>query len=135
MITPHSANRSLVAIALVLVCSSTSSAQNTLQITSPADGTVVTPGQVISVVVAPSAGSSFPSGIGILGDVPLGGAGPALTPPFSFSLTIPPSITPGRYTITAVARDALINLSCPRQSAFKWRRPSRLLSCGYNRRT
>jgi hypothetical protein len=80
--------------------------QNTLQITSPADGTIVGPGQTIAVVVTLGPGSSFPSGIGILGDVPLGGAGPALTPPFSFSLTIPINTSPRRYTITAVGRDA-----------------------------
>jgi hypothetical protein len=60
-----------------------SQTQPTLQITSPADGTVVYPGQTVTVTVSPSAGATF-TAVAILAPHPL---------PFQY-LTIPPISSP-----------------------------------------
>jgi Bacterial Ig-like domain (group 2) len=73
-------------------------AQNPLQITSPASGTVVSPGQTITFVV--TADSSV-SNIAILGQNPLGFS-QTTTAPLQFVLPIPADTTFDRYQVRAV---------------------------------
>jgi adhesin HecA-like repeat protein len=76
-------------------------AQATLQVTSPANGAVVAPGQTITVTATPSPGAVFVSII-VIGKDPIG-FGPVLTaPPYVFSIQLPQQITPGIYTLGAV---------------------------------
>jgi hypothetical protein len=79
--------------------------QPTLQITSPADGTVVNPGQTISVVVSSPAGLAF-AYIGVIGQQPIGSVGANTSAPATLSVTIPSGISPGKYTLGAVGRPA-----------------------------
>jgi hypothetical protein len=85
---------------VVLTCLASLHAQPTLKITSPANGTVFNPGQTITVSVNPS-GPGF-SMIGLGGEDPLGFAGFVSTSPYQFSIQIPTTITPKRYTLTAM---------------------------------
>ena len=71
-----------------------------LQITSPANGTVVAPGETITVVVAPAPGMTF-SHVIILGENPIGDSQIKTAPPYEFSLTIPTNISARSYRITA----------------------------------
>ena len=76
--------------------------QPTLQITSPPDGTVVAPGETITVVVTPATGINFVSVI-IVGEDAIGFSEAKIAPPFEFSLTIPSNISPRDYQIRARA--------------------------------
>ncbi len=79
--------------------------QPLLQITSPPDGTIVAPGQTITVVVTPAPGVNFIL-VGILGEHPIGSDQVLSAPPFQFSLTIPTKISAGRYKIFAFGATA-----------------------------
>ena len=69
-----------------------------LQITSPANGTVVAPGQNIGVTVASS--GTFQEVV-VIGTGPIG-MSPILTaPPYQFSVAIPADMVPGQYWLTA----------------------------------
>lgn len=72
---------------------------NLLQITSPASGTILSPGQmvVISVYADPSV-----SNIAILGQDPLGFTQTTNGQPLQFQLTIPSNTTVGAYDVTAI---------------------------------
>jgi hypothetical protein len=72
-----------------------------ITITSPANGAVVTPGQSVAVSVRVSSGS-YPSGIAIIGQDPLGAVGPQLGSALTFNLTIPTVVAPGPYSVTAM---------------------------------
>jgi Big-like domain-containing protein len=72
-----------------------------LQITSPADGTVVNPGQTISVAVASPANASF-SQVGIIGEDPIDFSSPAPSVPATFSVTIPSDIACRKFMLTAM---------------------------------
>jgi hypothetical protein len=74
----------------------------TLVITAPTSGAIFSSGDTITVEVQPSTGSTFTSGIAVIGTNPLGTAGPLTTAPFEFTLSIPSDATPGPYQITAV---------------------------------
>lgn len=78
--------------------------QALLRIDSPADGTVVSPGETISVSVSSSNGASL-SHVALLGENDLGDLGnpPASSWPAHFSVTIPRDISCRRYALTAVA--------------------------------
>lgn len=81
-------------------------AQSTpLIITSPANATAVTPGQSLPVTVTVAAGSGL-SAVAILGQDPLGAAGPLAGSPVTLYLTIPTTTSPGTYSITAAAVNA-----------------------------
>jgi hypothetical protein len=74
-------------------------AQPGLQITSPGDGTVVYPGQSVTVVVSPAPGTTF-TAVAVLAQDPL----PfqyATAPPYQFSVAIPEHIAAGRYRVIA----------------------------------
>jgi hypothetical protein len=71
-----------------------------LQITSPADGTIVHPGQTVTVVVTPNSGASF-THVYVEGHVPIGASPAVDAPPYQLSLPIPQKIPAGSYPITA----------------------------------
>ena len=75
-------------------------AQPALQITSPVNGAVFSPGQTVAVTVNPS-GSGF-SYIGVFGEDPLGFSALVSTAPYQFSLPIPTTAVQRQYRITAV---------------------------------
>jgi hypothetical protein len=90
-------------------------AQSTLQITSPAAGTVVAPGQTISVSVTPSSSNAF-SRIAVIGDIGFGAFLNA--PPYQFSMQIPAKaglhihmLT--AWGLTAPGVDPIYSLSVP----------------------
>jgi hypothetical protein len=100
-----------LAVGAMALLSMTANAQvdsNALVITSPANGTVVAPGQTITVSVTINSGT-YPSGITIIGGEP-GGPSVLLPPvsaasPMSFSVTIPANAFPGTFTISAGGTD------------------------------
>ena len=72
-----------------------------LKITSPAGGTVVRPGDVITVTVAPLPGVA-PTFVGLLGQFPLQTSACASQPCFRFAVTVPTTINrAGLYSIGA----------------------------------
>ncbi len=72
-----------------------------LQITSPADGTVVNTGEMLSVTVTSPVGLTF-AYIGVIG--PGGPVGSNTSAPITFSITIPTNTVPRKYALTAVGR-------------------------------
>jgi hypothetical protein len=70
-----------------------------LQITSPANGTVVHPGQTVTVVVTRNSGDAFTQ-VFVEGR-DLGSSRPLSAPPYQLSLTIPPKIAAGSHDIRA----------------------------------
>src|SRR5882724_9250759 len=89
---------------LVVVFAATGSSlaqqsQPQLQINSPADGTIVNPGQTISVAVTSPAGAVF-SGVAVQGEDPLGSSSVATTLPAQFSISIPSNLACRRYMLT-----------------------------------
>ena len=78
------------------------SAQPSVQITSPADKTIVRPGQTLNVQVT-ATGGTFQRVVIIPGQ-PLPWSEILTTPPYNFSIQIPPDITPGPYPLTASCR-------------------------------
>lgn len=75
-------------------------AAQTLRITEPKTGTIVNPGQVVTVVVEASPASAF-KGILIIGGGPIGFSDTLTAPPFRLSFQIPPHVRPNWYTLTA----------------------------------
>lgn len=73
-------------------------AQPSLQITSPASGTVVNPGQSLTIIVAAS--GTFQE-VAIIGPDPIGISQPITSPPYQFTVPIPASIDAGVYLLTA----------------------------------
>lgn len=74
-------------------------AAQSLQVTSPPAGTVVNPGQSVTVTVAVS--GSFQN-VSAVGQDPIGFSQQVLSgPPYEFTLQIPSTITPGKYTVGA----------------------------------
>lgn len=75
-------------------------AQPSLRITSPAAGTIVHPGQSLTVTVEATSARAFQQVIVIGGD-PIGFSRPLTAPPYRFTIQIPSKIDPGRYLLTA----------------------------------
>jgi hypothetical protein len=76
--------------------------ESLLQITAPADGTVVNPGQTVTVRVTSPSGAAFEN-VAVLGQDPLGISTTAKSVPAQFSITIPSNISACRkYSVTAV---------------------------------
>ena len=75
--------------------------QPALQITSPSDGTVVTPGQTISVSVSSANNTAFKQ-VFVIGEQPLPTSTIANSAPAQFSMLIPQGTRPGKYVLTAV---------------------------------
>jgi hypothetical protein len=80
-------------------CSGLLTAQ-TLKITEPKDGTVMHPGQTMTVVVEASPQHAF-YGMLIVGADAIGLSGMLYAPPYRFSMAIPSGARPRRYTLTA----------------------------------
>jgi hypothetical protein len=75
--------------------------QPALQITSPADGTIVNPGNTVGVSVSSPNGTAF-SAVGVVGTRPIVGSSVAASLPAQFTLTIPSELTLRKYAITAM---------------------------------
>src|ERR1035437_1987583 len=78
-------------------------AQSSLQITSPANGTVVQPGAAITITISGS-GAAFTQVL-VIGEDPLGACAPVSGPPFQCSIQIPSQIVLGTYALTALGLD------------------------------
>lgn len=91
------------AVMLVVVALTSWAQQNPslLQITAPTAGTIVNPGQTISVTVTSPANASV-SSVGVIGQDPIGFSSPATSVPAQFSITIPTSIACRKFMLTAV---------------------------------
>jgi len=100
MIISNARRFSIAALAGMLLICPPAQAQPSVQITSPANGAVVNPGQTVTVTVSPS-GSGF-SDIYVISPYPIGFGTPVAGSPNQFSLQIPISTTPKGYTLTAV---------------------------------
>lgn len=74
--------------------------QPLLQITSPANGAIVSPGQNLSVAVSSPAGATFAQ-VDVIGESPIGMSTVAASVPTQFSIAIPSDIAPGQYRLTA----------------------------------
>lgn len=86
--------------ALLFLCSFhvSSLLGQTLQITSPTDGSTVSPGQSLTVNV--SASGAFQQVL-VVGWSPIGFSDPLAAPPYQFTVQIPTNIQPGHYQLTA----------------------------------
>ncbi len=91
-----------VLFCLVLWSDLGSLAAQTVQIVSPADGTIFHPGQVISMSVEVSATTWQSVGVSA-GE--LGTAQPLTSPPYRFQLQVPSDAAPGSYGLGAVGVD------------------------------
>jgi Cep192 domain 4/Bacterial Ig domain len=87
----------------------------TLAIASPPSGTVVAPGSSVSVQVTASGKGALARGVGLVGENGLGGAGPVLAPPYTFTLQVPSTLAPGKYGLTSfgATRDGTAVTSAP----------------------
>lgn len=96
------ATRLLVCAGTLTLClAAHSQALPLLQITSPADCTVVHPGNTVAVVVTPAAGVTFQS-VALFAREPLVSEPEAVAaPPYDFSVEVPSTTPPGRYGIFA----------------------------------
>lgn len=96
----------LLLASMVVCCVATASVctaqQNPplLQIDSPSAGTVVNPGQTISVSVSSPASTSF-SQVAVIGEDPIGFSNLQTSVPAQFSITIPADIDCGPHMLTA----------------------------------
>lgn len=99
-----------IGIAAVLFSMDVSAAARVypLVVTAPTNGTVVAPGQTITVSVTVKSGT-YPNGVAIIGgqvDGPMVTAGPLSGSSLSFSVTIPANANPGLLSITAGGTDS-----------------------------
>jgi hypothetical protein len=78
-----------------------------LTIVSPTSGTVVSPGQALTISVTADSGV-YPNGttMFVTGAGPIGSAGPLTGSSGDFSLTIPTNADLGVYNVTALAKDS-----------------------------
>jgi hypothetical protein len=103
----------LLAMGAMVLLSASSGAQTfrstALVITSPATGTVVAPGQTVSVSVTVNSGP-YPNGISIVGGQGGGGAevmaGPLSGTSLTFTVTVPANAPPGPLEISALGPDS-----------------------------
>ena len=72
-------------------------AQPSLRITSPADATVVHPGQSFKVKVEAIGKFTL---VGVISGNPIGSPNPVPAPPYEFTIEIPADITESRYPLT-----------------------------------
>ncbi len=93
----------LIAVVLLLFASGYAAGQqkSLLQITSPADGTVVHPGDTVTIVVTPASGVKFML-VGILGEAPMAPGQVLSSPPFQFTFTVPSKVEAQRYSLHAL---------------------------------
>lgn len=91
---------SLIGISCFLFLGSGIRAQSSLQITNPASGTTLNPGQSVVVDVTTSGGPF--SGVMIVVPGTVNGDEVLSSPPYEFSFTVPTQVTPGLTTIGAL---------------------------------
>ncbi len=103
----------LTFVSMLFVMPSFSQTTGTLSITSPNSGTVVSPGQSLTVNVAASPAGNFTSGVSLVGQNPTGVVASLPSSPYSFQITIPAGISPGSYSITAFANASGSLVSSP----------------------
>ncbi len=88
------------AILTVIVPSTVGQTPPILQITSPAEGTVVNPGTMLSVTVTSPANVTF-NQVAVIGEDPVGLSSTATSVPAQVSLAIPSDISCGQLMLTA----------------------------------
>jgi hypothetical protein len=76
-------------------------------IVSPSAGSMIQPGQALTISVHVASGT-YPKGVAVIGQDPLGSAGfsPVVDSAASFTLGVPANTSPGLYKITAVSVDS-----------------------------
>lgn len=92
-------------ILLVGCCSGQQIDSAELHITSPQNGSIISPGQTLSVVVVPASGITL-TDVSIVAETPFEATPLISTPPFQFSVSTPVDITIGKYNLTAWAIDS-----------------------------
>ena len=95
--------RSLSAFALLLLCCGVSALAQSLQITSPATGSIVSPGQTLTVGASASGDTGSLGNVVIVGETPIGASQLLSAAPYQFVIQIPSNIEPGPYALRAVA--------------------------------
>jgi hypothetical protein len=92
---------------IALVTLSAAKSPAALTIVSPSAGRTIQLGQAVAISVQVASGT-YPYGVGILGQDPLGSAGPSpvVGSTVSFTLTVPAHTAPGPYEITAASADS-----------------------------
>ena len=95
---------SVIGVCLFLFLASGIRAQGSLQITNPASGTTLSPGQTVVVDVTASGGPF--NGIMIVAPEDINVDTVLSSPPYEFSFTIPSQVTPGLTTIGALGLSA-----------------------------
>ncbi|MGP0073033.1 MAG: Ig-like domain-containing protein [Bryobacteraceae bacterium] len=93
-------SRFSAALAILPALSASLHAQSSLEITSPASGTVVYPGHVVGVTV--SASGPPLENVTVIGSDPIGFTKILNAPPYQFDVEIPARITPGQYRLSAM---------------------------------
>ncbi|HTD23781.1 MAG TPA: IPT/TIG domain-containing protein [Terriglobales bacterium] len=91
----------IITLLIGTACLSAAQSQPTLQITSPSDGAVVSPGQAITVNIVSLTGVTV-SAVFVIAENPLLGSGPAHSTPAQLSVTVPSSLSSRSYTLTAI---------------------------------
>ena len=92
---------------IALVTLSAAQSPAALIIVSPNAVHTMQPGQAVAISVHVASGT-YPSGVGVVGDGPLGLAGPnpIVGSTVSLTLTAPANTPPGPYQVTAIASDS-----------------------------
>jgi len=135
----------ILVLAAGLVAASASAQQTPIHFVSPAGGTVVHPGQSVTIAVA--ADSSVEK-LALLGQHPLPvsqvvAPGLGVASPFEFRVAIPANIRPGHYRVTAigtlaggetVAERLVLDVEKTEEPARIWAEPSSILFSGTGER-
>jgi hypothetical protein len=92
---------------IALVTLSAAQSPAALIIVSPNAGRTIQPGQAVAISVHVASGT-YPNGVAIVGQDPLGSAGlkPVVGGMASLTLTVPANTPPGPYEITALSADS-----------------------------
>ena len=125
-------------LAAVMVAASARAQQTRVHFVSPAAGTVVHPGQTVTIAVA---ADSSVAKLALLGQHPLPvsqvvAPGLGVAQPFEFQLKIPSDIRPGPYRVTAigslaggepVSESLVLNVEKAEEPTRIWAKPSTIL--------
>lgn len=96
--------------------------QPELQINTPVDGTIVNPGQTITVNVTSPAGTAFTQ-VAVIGEGSIPSSDIAISVPAQFSIVMPNSLSPRKYHLTAVGKSSSGQLFASRTSSIDVERP------------
>lgn len=97
-----------------------------LQIVSPAEGTVIAPGQTFTVIVSVAPGSSFTE-LGVVGDLDIGFSDVKTAPPYEFSFFVQ-KFKAGKAKLTAVAKTSSGSAVFSQSVTINVETPANLLS-------